>query len=130
MDKSTRERLIKDYVGSEKRILLLDYDGTLSPFKERPETAVPGAILVAILNTISEDPRNNLVIISGRHKALLAKWFGSLNIGIVAEHGARIREKGKEWVPAAKVESDWKAQDLPILKRCEDRLPGSFTNET
>src|SRR5437773_2191022 len=94
LDKSTRERLIKDYVSCEKRILLLDYDGTLSPFKERPETAVPGAILVAILNTLSEDPRNNLVIISGRHKALLEKWFGSLNIGIVAEHGAWIREKG------------------------------------
>ncbi|TMI37511.1 bifunctional alpha,alpha-trehalose-phosphate synthase (UDP-forming)/trehalose-phosphatase [Candidatus Bathyarchaeota archaeon] len=129
MDKSTRERLIKDYVGCEKRILLLDYDGTLSPFKERPETAVPGAILVAILNTLSEDPRNNLVIISGRHKALLEKWFGSLNIGIVAEHGAWIREKGKEWVPAVKVESDWKEKVLPILKSHEDRLPGSFTEE-
>src|SRR2546422_4643044 len=129
MDKSTRERLIKDYVGSEKRILLLDYDGTLSPFKERPETAVPGAILVAILNTLSEDPRNNLVIISGRHKALLEKWFGSLNIGIVAEHVAWIREKGKEWVPAVKVESDWKEKVLPILKSHEDRLPGSFTEE-
>jgi len=129
LDKSTRERLIKDYAGSEHRILFLDYDGTLSPFKERPETAVPGAIILAILNTLSEDSRNNLVIVSGRHKALLEKWFGSLNIGIVAEHGAWIREKEKDWVPAVKVESNWKEKVLPILRSHEDRLPGSFTEE-
>jgi len=129
MDKSTRERLIKDYANSQNRILFLDYDGTLSPFKERPETAVPGAILLAILNTLAEDPRNNLVIVSGRHRDLLHKWFGSLNIGIVAEHGAWIREKDKEWLPAIKVESNWKEKVRPILRSYEDRLPGSFAEE-
>src|SRR5207245_2832626 len=103
MDKSTREKLIKDYTSSANSILFLDYDGTLSPFKERPEAAVPGAILLATLNALAEDPRNNLVIVSGRHRDLLHKWFGPLSIGIVAEHGAWIREKDKEWIPASKV---------------------------
>jgi len=129
MDKSTREKLIKDYTSSENRILFLDYDGTLSPFKERPETAVPGAILLATLNALSEDPRNNLVIVSGRHRDLLHKWFGSLTIGIVAEHGAWIREKDKDWLPAIKVESNWKEKVRPILRSYEDRLPGSFAEE-
>ncbi len=129
LDKSTRERLIRDYARSENRMLFLDYDGTLSPFKERPETAVPGAILLALLNTLSEDVRNNLVIISGRHKDLLQKWFSTLNIGLVAEHGAWIKEKDKDWVPAIKVESNWKEKVLPILRSHEDRLPGSFTEE-
>ena len=129
MDKSTREKLIKDYTSSENRILFLDYDGTLSPFKERPETAVPGAILLATLNALAEDPRNNLVIISGRHRDLLHKWFGSLSIGIVAEHGAWIREKDQDWLPAIKVESNWKEKVRPILRSYEDRLPGSFAEE-
>src|SRR5467141_524169 len=129
MDKSTREKLIKDYTSSENRILFLDYDGTLSPFKERPETAVPGAILLATLNALSEDLRNNLVIVSGRHRDLLHKWFGSLTIGIVAEHGAWIREKDKDWLPAIKVESNWKEKVRPILRSYEDRLPGSFAEE-
>lgn len=129
MDRSTRERLIKDYTSSENRILFLDYDGTLSPFKERPETAVPGAILLATLNALAEDPRNNLVIVSGRHRDLLHKWFGSLSMGIVAEHGAWIREKDKEWLPAIKVESNWKEKVRPILRSYEDRLPGSFAEE-
>lgn len=129
LDKPTREKLVEDYASSKQRILLLDYDGTLSPFKESPETAVPGAILLAMLNTLSEDSRNNLVIVSGRHKSLLEKWFGSLNIGLVAEHGAWIRERDKPWVPAIKAESNWKEKVLPILRNHEDRLPGSFTEE-
>ncbi len=129
MDKLTRESLIRDYASSENRILFLDYDGTLSPFKERPETAVPGAILLATLNALAEDPRNNLVIVSGRHRDLLHKWFGSLGIGIVAEHGAWIKEKDKDWLPAIKVESNWKEKVRPILRSYEDRLPGSFAEE-
>ena len=129
MDKSTRERLIKDYTASENRIIFLDYDGTLSPFKERPETAVPGATLLAILKALAEDSRNNLVIISGRHRALLQEWFGSLNIGLVAEHGAWIRERDKDWLPAVKVESNWKEKVRPTLRSYEDRLPGSILEE-
>src|SRR5260370_38125023 len=129
MDKPTSERLIKDYTSSQNRILFLDYDGTLSPFKERPETAVPGAILIATLNALAEDPRNNLVIVSGRHRDLLHKWFGSLGIGIVAEHGAWIKEKDKDWLPAIKVESNWKEKVRPILRGYEDRVPGSFADE-
>src|SRR5207244_5563981 len=65
IDKSTREKLIKDYTSSANRILFLDYDGTLSPFKERPETAVPGAVLLATLNALAEEDRKSVVIVSG-----------------------------------------------------------------
>jgi trehalose 6-phosphate synthase/phosphatase len=129
LDKSTRETLIRDYAISENRILFLDYDGTLSPFTERPEAAVPGATLLAVLSTLAEDRRNSLVIVSGRHRDLLQKWFGSLNIGIVAEHGAWIRGKEEDWLPAVKVESNWKEKVRPTLRSYEDRLPGSFLEE-
>lgn len=129
LDASTREKLITDYTASQKRMLFLDYDGTLSPFKDRPETAVPEKALLAILNTLSEDSRNNIVIISGRHRKLLQEWFGPLNLGIVAEHGAWIKEKGKDWVPTIKVESNWKEKVRPTLRGYEDRLPGSLLEE-
>jgi trehalose 6-phosphate synthase/phosphatase len=129
LDAATREKMIRDYDTSQNRILLLDYDGTLSPFKARPETAVPEKTLLAVLNALSEDPRNNLVIISGRNRTLLQDWFGSLNLGIVAEHGAWIRQKGKDWVPTIKVESNWKEKVRPTLRGYEDRLPGSLLEE-
>src|SRR5947209_16206797 len=62
LDAATREKMISDYDTSQNRILFLDYDGTLSPFKARPETAVPEKTLLAVLNALSEDPRNNLII--------------------------------------------------------------------
>ena len=129
LDASTRERMTNDYDKSQNRILFLDYDGTLSPFKSRPETAVPEKALLTILNALSEDPRNNLVIISGRNRSLLHDWFGALNIGMVAEHGAWIRQKGKDWVPSIKAESNWKEKVRPTLLGYEDRLPGSLMEE-
>src|SRR5256886_5802712 len=126
LDAATREKMIRDYDTSQSRILFLDYDGTLSPFKARPETAVPEKTLLAVLNALSEDPRNNLVIISGRNRSLLQEWFGTLNIGIVAEHGAWIRQKDKDWSPTIKVESNWQEKVRPTLRGYEDRLLGSL----
>ena len=129
LDAATREKMMRDYDTSPSRILFLDYDGTLSPFKARPETAVPEKTLLSVLNALSEDPRNNLVIISGRNRSLLQDWFGALDLGIVAEHGAWIKQKGKDWVPTIKVESNWKEKVRPTLRGYEDRLPGSFLEE-
>jgi len=129
LDAATREKIIKDYDSSQHRMLFLDYDGTLSPFKARPETAVPEKTLLTVLNALSEDPRNNLIIISGRNRSLLQEWFGALNLGIVAEHGAWIRQKGKDWVPTIKVETNWKEKVRPTLQGYEDRLPGSLLEE-
>src|SRR5260370_16711909 len=121
--------MIRDYDSSQHRMLFLDYDGTLSPFKARPETAVPEKTLLTVLNALSEDPRNNLVIISGRNRSVLKGWFGEMNRGIVAEHGAWIRQKGKAWVPTIKVETNWKEKVRPTLQGYEDRLPGSLLEE-
>src|SRR5437867_1075310 len=129
LDAPTREKMMRDYDTSPSSILFLDYDGTLSPFKARPETAVPEKTLLSVLNALSEDPRNNLVIISGRNRSLLQDWFGALDLGIVAEHGAWIKQKGKDWVPTIKVESNWKEKVRPTLRGYEDRLPGSFLEE-
>jgi trehalose 6-phosphate synthase/phosphatase len=129
LDARTREKMIKDFDASQSRILFLDYDGTLSPFKSRPDAAVPEKALLAVLNTLAEDPRNNLVIISGRNRSLLHEWFGNLNLGLVAEHGAWVRSRGKDWTPTIKVESNWKEKIRPTLQAYEDRLPGSLLEE-
>jgi trehalose 6-phosphate synthase/phosphatase len=129
LDSSTRQKMMQDFHSSQNRILFLDYDGTLSPFKARPEAASPEKALLAVLGMLSEDPRNNLVIISGRHRSLLQDWFGHLNLGIVAEHGAWIRPRGKDWTPTVKVESNWKEKIRPTIQSYEDRLPGSLLEE-
>ena len=51
---------------SEHAALLLDYDGTLAPFREERDKAVPYPGVRELLTTISRETATRLVIISGR----------------------------------------------------------------
>jgi trehalose 6-phosphate synthase/phosphatase len=121
--------LLSDFQGSNQRLMFLDYDGTLVPFSGRPEEAMPTTELLALLKELVENPQNEVVLISGRGKDTLEKWFGNLNIGLVAEHGVWIREKGQEWEMIEALASDWKKQARPVLELWVDRTPGSFIEE-
>ena len=120
------EKLVKDYVNSEKRLLLLDYDGTLIPFFRRPQEAKPDKELLEILKQLSQDSR--LVIISGRDKDTLERWFGHLNVGLVAEHGFWIKDEGK-WRLIEPLSNEWKDEVRPVLQLYVDRTPGSSLEE-
>ena len=122
-----RKRLINDYLKSNKRLILLDYDGTLVPLVEKPENAKPDSELIVILKNLVQESKNEVVIISGRDKNTLEKWFGSLNLGLIAEHGVWIKDK--KWEMIEPLKNDWKEQIKPILELYVDRTPGSFIEE-
>ncbi|MEA3476327.1 MAG: bifunctional alpha,alpha-trehalose-phosphate synthase (UDP-forming)/trehalose-phosphatase [Candidatus Cloacimonadota bacterium] len=121
-----KKKLIADYVKSNSRLLLLDYDGTLVPFAPKPQKAKPDEELLIILKSLSLDTKNEVVIVSGRDKEILKKWFGKINVGLIAEHGAWIREKGKDWKTIEPLQNNWKEKILPILEYYVDRTPGAF----
>ena len=91
MNNKSRQDLIENYQKSRKRLLLLDYDGTLVTFSDTPDKAKPTSQLLEILKELSLDPKNELVTISGRDRHFLNLWFGDLYIGFIAEHGAWIK---------------------------------------
>jgi trehalose 6-phosphate synthase/phosphatase len=122
-----RQHLIADYHNSMRRLLLLDYDGTLIPFFTRPKEAMPTEELLSLLEGLSEDPRNNIVIISGRDRDTLEKWFGSMDLSLIAEHGAWLKEG--EWKVLEPVATEWKEEIRSILEVHMDRTPGSFIEE-
>ena len=124
-----KKNLINDYSKSNNRLLLLDYDGTLVPFASRPEKAKPDNELLTILKSLSLDTKNKVVIVSGRDKVILDKWFGKINAGLIAEHGAWIREEGKDWETIEPLQNNWKEKILPILEYYVDRTPGTFIEE-
>ncbi|MCK4428722.1 MAG: trehalose-phosphatase, partial [candidate division Zixibacteria bacterium] len=68
-------------------------------------------------------------IISGRDRETLDKWFGNRNLGLVAEHGVWIKDRGKSWETIEPLRDDWKEQMRPVLEWYEDRTPGSFIEE-
>ena len=52
---------------------------------------------MTLLRSLALDAKNEIVIVSGRDRKTMDYWFGSLDIGLVAEHGAWIKERGKGW---------------------------------
>jgi trehalose 6-phosphate synthase/phosphatase len=129
LNSSDRMQFVEDYCQSNRRLLLLDYDGTLVPFAVHPHTATPSQSLIGTLRDLAADPRNEVVIISGRTKAFLEQWFAGLRINLVAEHGAWIKERGQDWRMTAQVMNDWKPKLKPLLERYVDRVAGSFIEE-
>lgn len=126
---SARTQLLDDFTRAERRLLLLDYDGTLVAFAGSPKLAKPTEAAWKTLRRLSEDPKNDVVLVSGRDKTTLQSWFGTLDIGLVAEHGAWIRKRNEEWRMLKPLTSDWKPKILPILETYSDRLPGSFVED-
>jgi trehalose 6-phosphate synthase/phosphatase len=124
-----RKQLLKEFNAGKKRLLLLDYDGTLVSFVTDPSKASPDKRIANILKRLAAHPKNELVIVSGRDRATLDKWFGRTNMGMIAEHGVWHKEKGNKWQLIKPLSSDWKDQIRPILELHVDRTPGSRIEE-
>jgi trehalose 6-phosphate synthase/phosphatase len=125
----TKAKIIKSYYQSKNRLIFLDYDGTLVPFAATPQSAKPDAELKNLLNSLAKDPRNEVVIISGRNKGDLAGFFESPALGLVAEHGAWVRDIQGKWKTTGDFNTDWKEIVKPILERYKQRTPGALVEE-
>jgi trehalose 6-phosphate synthase/phosphatase len=121
--------LLAKYREARRRLILLDYDGTLVPFNSEPLRAKPGHDLLALLQTLSENPRNTVVLVSGRDKETLTRWFARTPVHLAAEHGTWTREYLGEWELLKPQPQEWKDRITPILEQYADRLPGSFIEE-
>jgi len=82
-----------------------------------------------LLRRLSSNHKNSVVIISGRDKATLEQWLGSLEAALIAEHGAWIKLSGEDWQSTGPFETQWKDTIRPILELYSDRTPGSAVEE-
>ena len=126
---TTGQSIINRYAKTKKRIIFLDYDGTLVDFKPTVEQAEPDKELYDILNQLTEDPANHVVLISGRKHENLAEWFNERNIYLIAEHGAWFKQQNTSWHKITGLSDSWKQDIYPILETYVDRTPGSFIEE-
>jgi len=121
--------IMSRYAATQKRIIFLDYDGTLVGFKANIDDASPDEELLNLLQDFSKDPQNTVVIISGRRHETLENWFGHLDIDIIAEHGAWQKRRNEEWHSLPLLNDQWKSEIKSILETYTDRTPGSFIEE-
>merc|ERR1719161_2036715 len=91
--------------GGGGRVFLLDHEGTLAPDRRRlhreygapaedqlhelqSKGSPPDEEVLECLRTLCQDPRNTVVVLSGRSKQQLEGWFdGVPGLGLAAEHG-------------------------------------------
>jgi len=115
-----------NYKNASKRLICLDYDGTLVGFHGDPQKAKPDEELLSIIESLTQDKNNSVVIISGRDRDTLEGWLGHFDLEFIAEHGVWFKEKGKEWTMADNLVQDWQEEILQILELYVDRTPGTF----
>ncbi|CAE6437338.1 unnamed protein product [Rhizoctonia solani] len=117
------------YEKASKRLMLFDYDGTLTPIVKTPSAAVPSKDTLRALEKLSADPKNVVYIISGRDGGFLDQHLGHLKqVGFSAEHGCFVREPGQaEWKNlAAALDMSWMPEVHEIFKYYTERTTGSF----
>jgi trehalose 6-phosphate synthase/phosphatase len=129
LDAKTLADMEAEYTAADKRLLLLDYDGTLAPFTTNPQRAQPDQEMLHLLQRLSENPRNRVVIISGRDRSTLEKWLGHLPLNFIAEHGVWLRRAGEDWTLFQPLRNDWKRELQPILDLYVNRTAGSFVED-
>lgn len=122
-----QDKLLAQYHLAKKRLLLFDYDGTLSPIVKHPEDAKPTTHLKMLLTRLTKDPANDVVIISGRSKNDLHDWLGDLPVALAAEHGALFRRKGgKNWYKTTTSDMSWQDEVGALFDYYAEQTPGAM----
>lgn len=127
INKTIEKTIYKKFKKSFKKVLFLDYDGTLVKFNNDPELAVPNKNLLKLLKSINLKDKTEVFIVSGRDQFFLDKWFGKLNINLVAEHGNFIKySDSSKWFSKNNDDLEWKNDVSPIFESFTDNTPGTF----
>lgn len=126
--KRQMDQIKKAYDDAESRLILLDYDGTLSPFVKKPEDAVPSSKVIELLKRMNADSKNKVVINSGRNHQILDKWFKGLDLDFAAEHGMFYKENNK-WHKNIPEKIIWDEEILNIIQHAIDKTPRSFMEQ-
>ncbi|ORX62168.1 hypothetical protein DM01DRAFT_1403862 [Hesseltinella vesiculosa] len=134
-----------------KKLVLLDYDGTLTTTHKLPEFAKPSPKILEQLKALANQEDTYVYILSGRGRHHLDSWFESTGVGLSAEHGcfykhpAKIRdeiqptsstegkivkaEDGHWYCLVEQIDPSWKETILPLFEHYTERTPGSFIEE-
>jgi len=128
LDTAVRKLVVRAAESAPHRLILLDYDGTLTALAPTPGLAAPDRMLLTLLRTLAEQPATSVHVVSGRDRATLDTWLGGLPIGLQAEHGLWSRmTAGAEWKRAdVAVTLPREADIQALLDDAVQRIPGTL----
>lgn len=115
---------------ASKKLILLDYDGTLTPIVRDPAAAVPSKRLKKVLKKLCDRSDTNVWIISGRDMKFLDQHLSEFKINLSAEHGCYVKYADKapnaNWEDlVSQIDMSWMKVVLDVLQSYTERTEGS-----
>jgi len=146
MDHSTLAGITSSFKQSKRRVIFLDYDGTLVDYNTTPRNAKPDDELLSILYSLaeystenpdslptsqnnSETPLTDVVISTGRGYELLTDYFDLEKISLITEHGLHTKRRGRQWDAASTFSDSWKTPVRALMQQCLELMPETNIEE-
>jgi trehalose 6-phosphate synthase/phosphatase len=123
-----KKDIIVKYQKAARKLILLDYDGTLVNYENIPDKAKLTKQINNILINIIKNPFSKVIIITGRGYQDIDNLLSNLPLDIIAEHGAMIKENGK-WKKIVFDKGLWKKNIQSLFNKITSSCPGSFIEE-
>lgn len=126
-NKSKKAALLNKFK-NKSRIIMLDYDGTLTPIVNNPKDALLPEKIRQIISKLSLAPQTQVVIVSGRDSTFIKSQLKGIDCYLACEHGARFYDyKAKRWRNlASSNNSNWFGEATQMIKEYTRRTPNSF----
>lgn len=124
-----QDKMLAAYTSASRRVFLLDYDGTLVSFASKPELAKPTSRVKRILGQLASQKQNEVIIVSGRSREDLDKWFRNIPVTLIAEHGSFVRPASSKKWQSDSHDTTWKPIVRDILTEYVAKIPGSFIEQ-
>ena len=131
-------QIINDYEKSFKRLIFLDYEGTLpsenigqgSKTNKLLKGRKPSEEILSLLKELVSDKRNKVFIVAGKGNKELSEWFGSVkHLCLAAEHGFLycVNNNDAKWKRTLeKCDTEWRRNCVNIIVPYTQRCEGSF----
>jgi trehalose 6-phosphate synthase/phosphatase len=109
----------------------LDYDGTISEIKRKPEDAVPDSEIDELFARLQAPKSVEVYLASGRKREDMDQWFSRYAFNLIAEHGYYYKHhNADEWIVFdTQADLSWKHQIIDIFQLYTGMTPGSSIEE-
>eukprot|EP00741_Cyanophora_paradoxa_P019421 tig00021127_g18748.t1 len=129
--KADFDEIVRSYRRSKRRLIVLDYEGTLVPGGRETARQAPSEAVLNGLKALCNDPHNTVFIVAGRERKILERWFGSVpKLGLAAEHGIYYRygpEAPEGWrLSVPSLDQSWMEAALDLLQSYTERTDGAY----
>jgi len=128
---SIESQIITGFQNASRKVLFLDYDGTLVNIEKNPQKATPDNELYELLDKLSGRNDTEIVLVTGRGKEVFDKWFSQKEYTLIAEHGVWIKTPVGDWsnTKFSSLNNEWKKLVYPLIEFYTDRTPASLVEE-